>query len=383
MLKKVWRFSWWLVLLLFFIVVSTLYYIATTQSGTQWTLKTLSAITPGLVISGIDGNWNDGLGVEKLLFKSDSLEFTANNLQVQWYWPDALSGQFTINKLDVADIVLRIEKQPDSSNKEIKIETKQTILNQVANYGLPVGLQISDFQIKQGMFSMGDNTWRIASFSTSIDYKQDQWSIQGLNADLDKIAENKKSYSILLRDGQSTLMTESPYKAEGKIDLQFDSYQNKPSNASIIIAAAWQGPLSNWSLDVSNKIDIKREQDELIGHYKFGGLFDFSQVDPQMDLTLATGVTGVTDDISHWQTKNTLIQLTEAQFQIKGTVSNYHLEGNWNASIKKGAHGDKNKGNTESITGSINSEGDQKGLNVNRLLVNYQQQSLVYEGQLN
>ena len=377
MLKKVWRFSWWLVLLIFFIVFSTLYYITTTQSGTKWTLKTLSALTPGLVISGIEGNWDDGLGVEKLLFNSDSLEFTANNLLVQWYWPDVLSGKFTINKLDITDIVLRTEKISDSSNKEIKIETKQALLNRVAKYSLPVDLEISDLQIKQGMFSNGEDTWRVASFSVAMDYKQNQWSILDLNADLDIMAQNKKSYSIELRDGNSTLMMELPFKAEGKIDLQFDSYpKKKPDNISIKIAAAWQGPLSNWSLDINNKVEYRGEADKLTGRYKFNGLFDFSQVDPLMDLTL------ITDDISHWQTKDTLLQLSEAQFQIKGTVSKYHLEGSWNASFKEGAHGDENKGSAESIIGSINSEGDQQGLIVNRLLINYQQQDLIYEGQV-
>jgi|GEM_PF-5549008 len=377
MLKKVWRFSWWLVLLILFLVFSTLYYIATTQSGTKWTLKTLSALTPGLVISGIEGNWNDGLGVGKLLFNSDSLEFTANNLLVQWNWPDVLSGKFTINKLDIADIVLRTEKLSDSSNKEIKIETKQTLLDRVAKYSLPVDLEISDLQIRQGMFSNGEDTWRVSSFSVAINYKQNQWSILDLNADLDVMAQNKKSYSIELRDGDSTLMMEMPFKAEGKIDLQFDSYLEKnPGNISINIAAAWQGPLSNWSLDINNKFEYRGETDELTGRYKFNGLFDFSQVDPLMDLTL------VTDDISHWQTKDNLLQLSEAQFQIKGTVSKYHLEGSWNASFKEGAHGDENKGSAESIIGSINSEGDQQGLIVNRLLMNYQQQDLIYEGQV-
>lgn len=371
MLMKIWRLSWWSALLLLLLFVFGVYFVVSTDSGSRWSVKTISALTPGLIVSNPKGNWLNGIHAEKLSFKFSSGKVIAEKFYLQWNLRDLILGEVTLNNLTVA--TLRLNFPEKKKKQQVEKESEQALTDIASGLSMPFHFQIRELQINKTLVNTYPNDWEINQINGVIKYHQQQWLLSASNTQINAQIAGKSSLSMQLNNAQATLMTQSPYTMVGNLDLNLKHRQlNSDTHLNTSLQAQWQGPLSKFSLNINSDSTITGQGDRLSAVLGLNGYCDFSQIEPRFDLSFAT--TGATS----WQKNDLSLHIQDVLLTLKGSVSQYELHGSWQALLD-----DQLLMSKAPIQGQFQAMGNKQGLTVEELRVKQNNQRLAYEGQIN
>lgn len=104
------RRAWyWLPLpILMVAMVAFLVWTTTSPSGARWTLRTASALLPSLTVTGVDGSWRQGLTIDQLQWRTDSVALTVDTLQLALRRRDLGYGTIRFTRLSAARLSLQL-----------------------------------------------------------------------------------------------------------------------------------------------------------------------------------------------------------------------------------------------------------------------------------
>ncbi|MBL1376422.1 translocation/assembly module TamB [Zobellella sp. CGMCC 1.18722] len=100
--------------LLSMLLVSLLF----THTGNQWLWELAKRQVPGLDGTLVAGQLGTGWRFSELSYQQDSLAFSASTVTIDWQLGKLLDGRFWLQRLDAADILVRIESLPEGSDDE-------------------------------------------------------------------------------------------------------------------------------------------------------------------------------------------------------------------------------------------------------------------------
>ncbi|MHA6964719.1 autotransporter assembly complex protein TamB [Zobellella denitrificans] len=100
--------------LLLMLLVSLLF----THTGNQWLWELAKRQVPGLDGTLVAGQLGTGWQFSELSYQQDSLAFSARAVTLDWQLGKLLDGRFWLQRLDAADILVRITALPEGSDEE-------------------------------------------------------------------------------------------------------------------------------------------------------------------------------------------------------------------------------------------------------------------------
>lgn len=84
------------------------HWLFTKPAGARWSLAALEGLVPGLEVRWQAGSWADGLQLERLRFRTTTIDLTVSKVHLQWT-PSALAGgELRIQRLAAEQVTLRL-----------------------------------------------------------------------------------------------------------------------------------------------------------------------------------------------------------------------------------------------------------------------------------
>ena len=341
MLKWIWRLTWFSSLIVTVAAIASIFYLVSTQTGMSWTIKTISALTPGLQISGPTGSWVNGIKATQVRLKNSATDLRLDGVFIKWDWKQLLVARIRLEQLQIEHA--QIQLLGDSSKHVPTLNStslnSKSLPQQLEPFKLPVDLAIEKLSILRGQWIGGQQQGGVNNINATLHYRDKQWHLADFTAQVDMTLDSQARLQLGMESEKLNLVLQSPYSLQGElsavvthvVDAHAVNGQSITSQVQdretdireLKYSAKFNGPMHDWLVDLNYQWQWHERwhgqilQSNAKGQLQLGFDFRSSPVQIRGRNKFSAG--------TYLQSPQWRLEVANDEARIEGTINHYNL----------------------------------------------------------